>query len=252
MLLPILALIAARASALQRAVVPIPARASELQRAVDVHIGAAFDHVVPSTYASFNLDYHYDGEEYPAWKGCSVINMSLTEPNLVYLAKSLSPAVLRVGGSEGDMVFYETPGAPCPPNTTFCLTFARWGEINAFAEATGNKVAFGLNAMAGRLNKTCPLCPWDPTNTAAFLAASKAAGITPYAFEFGNVSPSSLAAGGWPAHPKALTTMRTRRAPRAGADPLCQREPVRQGRAGAARAHQLGVARPRPPQARDQ
>jgi hypothetical protein len=117
--------------------------------------------------------------------------MSLTEPNLVFLAQSLSPAVLRVGGSEGDEVIYETPGVPCPPNTSFCLTAQRWIEINQFAQATGNKLAFGLNAMAGRENKTCPLCPWDPTNAAAFLAASKAAGITPFAFEFGNVSPSS-------------------------------------------------------------
>jgi len=94
--------------------------------------------------------------------------------------------VLRVGGSEGDMVVYDVPGAPCPPNTTFCLTQERWKAINDFAAATGNKVAFGLNAMAGRENKTCKACPWDPTNAAAFLTASHAAGITPYALEFGN------------------------------------------------------------------
>jgi hypothetical protein len=151
-----------------------------------VQISPAFRHATPSTFVSFNLDWHLDSEEWPAWRGCSVMNMSLTEPNLVFLAKSLSPAVLRVGGSQGDLVVYDVPGAPCPPNTTFCLTQARWKEINDFAAATGNKVAFGLNAMAGRLNKTCPLCPWDSTNARAFLAASHAAGITPYALEFGN------------------------------------------------------------------
>jgi hypothetical protein len=164
----------------------LAAAASSAPVPVRVQISPAFRHATPSTFVSFNLDWHLDSEEWPAWRGCSVMNMSLTEPNLVFLAKSLSPAVLRVGGSQGDLVVYDVPGAPCPPNTTFCLTQARWKEINDFAAATGNKVAFGLNAMAGRLNKTCPLCPWDSTNARAFLAASHAAGITPYALEFGN------------------------------------------------------------------
>ena len=156
---------------------------------VSVSLGARSPLVQPSTFLSFNLDYHFDAEEYPAWKGASIINMSLTEPNLLFLAKSLSPAVLRVGGSEGDLVFYETPTSPCPPDanhTKFCISMQRWAEINAFAATTGNKLAYGLNAMAGRLNKTCPHCPWDPTNTRDFLLYSKAQGITPYAFEFGN------------------------------------------------------------------
>ncbi len=113
--------------------------------------------------------------------------MSLNEPNLLFLAKSLSPAVLRIGGSEGDLVVYETPGKPCPPNTTFCLTMARWEEINDFAAATNLDIAFGLNAMAGRLNKTCPTCPWDSSNTADFLTytATKNWSTLKY-LEFGN------------------------------------------------------------------
>ena len=113
--------------------------------------------------------------------------MSLTEPNLLFLAKSLSPAVLRVGGSEGDLVVYETPGKPCPFNTTFCLTMARWAEINEFAAATNLDIAFGLNAMSGRLNKTCPTCPWDSSNTADFLTytATKNWSTLKY-LEFGN------------------------------------------------------------------
>lgn len=158
-------------------------------RSVLATVGARNALVQPSTYVSFNLDWHYDGEEWPSWRGCSVANMSLTEPNLVFLAKSLAPAVLRVGGSEGDLVVYETPSSPCPPDpnrTLFCLTMARWAEINAFAAATGNKVAFGLNAMSGRTNKTCPHCPWDPNNARDFLQYSQAQGIAPAFFEFGN------------------------------------------------------------------
>lgn len=169
--------------------------AAALVSAVDVSVGAAFaDHSTPDTFVSFNLDYHYDDEEWPSWRGCSVVNMSLTEPNLIFLASQLAPAVLRVGGSEGDLVFYETPGSSCPTNLptnlTFCLNMTRWKAINDFASATGNKLAFGLNAMAGRSNGF-PFKPvnnrsWDSTNTRAFLEYSKAAGITPYAFEFGN------------------------------------------------------------------
>jgi heparanase 1 len=141
---------------------------------------------IPSTYVSFNLDWHLDAEEWPAWRGCSILNMSLDEPNLNFLAKALAPAVLRVGGSQGDLVFYELPGQPCPPNTTFCLTMDRWAEITAFAARNDLTLAFGLNAMAGRLNKTCSKCPWDPTNTDAFLAHTAAAKLPVGLFEFGN------------------------------------------------------------------
>lgn len=143
--------------------------------------------ILPPTYVSANLDYHYDGEEWPAWKGCSVLNMSLTEPNLVYLASQLSPAILRIGGSEGDDVIYATPSTPCPFNTSFCLTPTRWGEIGAFAKQTGMTVAFGLNALSGRQNKTCRRCPWDPANARDFLThVVIPSGFIPKYLEFGN------------------------------------------------------------------
>jgi heparanase 1 len=143
--------------------------------------------LLPPTYVSANLDWHYDAEEWPAWKGCSVINMSVTEPNLVYLASQFSPAVLRVGGSEGDDVIYATPSTPCPVNTSFCLSPTRWGEIGAFAQKTGMDIAFGLNALSGRQNKTCRRCPWDSTNTRDFLAnVVIPSGFIPKYAEFGN------------------------------------------------------------------
>ena len=176
------------ATGLRPSSAPQGGAAAGLTAVVNISVGQRYPLVQPSTYVSMNLDYHYDGEEWPSWKGCSVLNMSLNEPNLVFLARSLSPAVLRVGGSEGDMVMYETPTSPCPPDpnrTLFCLTMQRWREINAFAASTGNKVAYGLNALFGR-NKTCHSCPWDPTNARAFLEYAKAQSLTPYAFEFGN------------------------------------------------------------------
>jgi Glycosyl hydrolase family 79, N-terminal domain len=148
-------------------------------------------HRIPASYVSFNLDWHLDSEEWPSWKACSIMNMSLTEPNLIFLAKSLAPAVLRVGGSEGDLVIYETPGKPCPANTTFCLTMTRWAEIQTFVAATGLDLAFGLNAMAGRVNAsnpnaTCHTCSWDPTNTRDFLAYTAENNYKVKYLEFGN------------------------------------------------------------------
>jgi heparanase 1 len=148
------------------------------------------------------------------------MNMSLTEPNLLFLARSLSPAVLRIGGSQGDLVVYETPNSPCPPNTTFCLTMARWAEINEFAAATDLHIAFGLNAMAGRLNKTCPLCPWDSTNTADFLAYTAAQNWTTLKYlEFGNELTPFVASKTYAADLKVLRAVVDRAFPDAASRP---------------------------------
>ena len=163
---------------------------------ISVSAGVAPVHSVAPEYVSFNLDYHYDGEEWPSWRGASVLNMSLDEPNLKYLTAALAPAHLRVGGSEGDLVVYVLDGFPCalPPgqNVTtnpvpFCLDAQRWSDINAFARDAGISVAFGLNAMAGRVNAGSPM---NTSNIGAFLSATAAAGFnasnTLTFLEFGN------------------------------------------------------------------
>jgi heparanase len=143
-------------------------------------------HSVAPEYISFNFDWHLNTEEPPAWVNSSVLAINLTDPNLRTLTAALSPAHLRIGGSEGDNVTYAFGGAPCPANTSFCLTPARWAEIVEFASATGVSIAFGLNAMAGRPAGG----HWDPSSAAAFLAACAAANLTApgtlFAFEFGN------------------------------------------------------------------
>lgn len=170
--------------------------AAPLPLSVTVSSGAAPAHYVSREYVSFNLDWHFDGEEWPAWRGASVMNMSLDDPDLRFLTGALAPAHLRVGGSEGDLVVYELPGFPCalPPeqNATtnpvpFCLNASRWAAIHAFAAEARISLAFGLNAMAGRRNASSKM---DTANLAAFLAATAAAGYDalntlPW-LEFGN------------------------------------------------------------------
>ena len=162
-------------------------------------------HHTAAEYVSFNFDYHYDGEEFPAWVNSSVLNMTLAgDENLTFLATSLSPAYLRVGGSEGDMVQYIFRGASCNTsagaNVTFCLTPERWAEINAWARTTGLKIAFGVNAMTGRVR---PNASMNLSNLDTFLAESAAAGLDasntlPY-LEFGNEKQEAITAAAYAA-----------------------------------------------------
>lgn len=106
------------------------------------------------------------------WANADVLSMDLADPDFTFLSAALSdvglaapvPTLLRIGGSYNDAVVYETPEEPCPPGSirgarpttppaggpTFCLTRARWAEINAYAAAAGLQILFGVNFYAGR------------------------------------------------------------------------------------------------------
>eukprot|EP00698_Gefionella_okellyi_P006333 TRINITY_DN15705_c0_g1_i1.p1 TRINITY_DN15705_c0_g1~~TRINITY_DN15705_c0_g1_i1.p1 ORF type:complete len:495 (+),score=89.63 TRINITY_DN15705_c0_g1_i1:27-1511(+) len=146
-------------------------------------------HFVTPEYISFNFDWWPDSFFWPAWWHSSVENMTLS-PDLVYLAKQLTPAHLRIGGTEGDIVVYQTPQSPiCPPVPVpgnYCLTMERWDQINQFARESGATIAFGLNAMNGRKG---PNDRMDTTNIREFLqyTSQKAEyANTIFGFEFGN------------------------------------------------------------------
>jgi hypothetical protein len=106
------------------------------------------------------------------WANADVLTMDLADPDFALLSAAFSdvglaapvPTLLRIGGSYNDAVSYETPEEPCPPGSirgarpttppaggpTFCLTRARWAEINAYADAAGFQILFGVNFYAGR------------------------------------------------------------------------------------------------------
>lgn len=93
----------------------------------------------------------------------------LTNPRLRWLAQQLSPAVLRVGGSGGDELYYDVPhmssntcpGQPFPKckaskppasggligraGVAYCLNTTMWDALNQFAAAADAKLVFGLN-----------------------------------------------------------------------------------------------------------
>ena len=139
---------------------------------------------------SFNFDWH-PSDEGPTWgKNASVLTIDLQNKRLKNLARAMSPAFLRVGGSEGDDAVYDIDGA-CSrsrggsgvPDPAYCMTVPRWKELMGFATDAGLDVAFGLNVMYGRncttrcAKQPCPAgntgygtcSPWDPSNAIALL-----------------------------------------------------------------------------------
>ena len=57
--------------------------------------------------ASFNFDWHANGEEMPYWVNMSAQKINLDSPMLLAAARAMAPSVLRIGGSEGDVLCYD-------------------------------------------------------------------------------------------------------------------------------------------------
>ena len=85
--------------------------------------------------ASFNFDWHKDNEEVPRWINSSALKIDLDSPMLNAAASALAPAVLRIGGSEGDVLCYDVPefGSTCASmNQTdpdMCLNMTRYKQL---------------------------------------------------------------------------------------------------------------------------
>jgi len=121
---------------------------------------------IAAEYGSFNFDW-WPNSAGPEWEASGLLNVDLSNSRLIYLARELVPAHLRVGGSLGDTIIYKIPGKshkPCTEGLN-CLNMTRWEQLVSFARKTGVTLAFGLNekypdAVPGS---------WDPSNTRDFL-----------------------------------------------------------------------------------
>ena len=118
----------------------------------------------------------------------SVLTVNLQDAGFRDLVTHLSPAHLRIGGSEGDYAVYQTPDAlVCPKvNLTgnFCLSMDRWDELNAFAQQCGVSILFGLNALTGRSNDNAHQ---NQSALASFIRYNAAKNYSSLrAFEYGN------------------------------------------------------------------
>ncbi|XP_065844857.1 uncharacterized protein [Oscarella lobularis] len=133
------------------------------------------------SFVSFNFDWWPNGT--PAWTNSSVLIVNLTNPLLVYLTSQLSPGHLRIGGTDEDRIVFDIGDSHQSCVDPFCLRMSRWKELINFTQVTGTKLAFGINAMYGRKNRSSH---FDPSNAEALMKYTAQEKLPVAAFEFGN------------------------------------------------------------------
>ena len=75
-----------------------------------------------------------------------------TRPRLRRLARELAPALIRIGGTEADKIFYDLSGSDepeVPEPYAFAMTRDQWDEMADFADEVGYEILFTLNAGPG-------------------------------------------------------------------------------------------------------
>ena len=114
---------------------------------------------------------------------------NFSDPAFITAARSFAPALLRIGGTAEDNTTYDMrDGAPevelgIPERT---MTKSQWDGMNAFAEAAGWQILFGLNALKG-WNGEEEGWTWDPTNARELIQYSLAKKYPVAGWELGNV-----------------------------------------------------------------
>ena len=129
-------------------------------------LGAASD---TFRWTGVNMDFWLPSK--PKWEGSGALVVDLNQPSLRTLARGLSGALLRLGGSPADFLLYGVTADACseanlnrtqpvPGNKYFCpiwdqtqgqcLTLARWQAILEFAASSGLALVLDLNACWGR------------------------------------------------------------------------------------------------------
>jgi heparanase 1 len=113
---------------------------------------------------------------------------NFNQPRLDTMVKGLTPAYLRIGGSEADKIYYAMqdtssvqPNAPAGYKSV--MTARQWDEINAFASRNGLKLVFTLNA--GPASRKAD-GSWDGTNAAELLKYTAEHGYNVSLWELGN------------------------------------------------------------------
>jgi hypothetical protein len=155
-----------------------------------------------ATAPIFTVEEHYLSYTIDTSAERGFFQRDLTNPRLRWLAKQLSPAVLRVGGSGSDELYYnvgdarnpQCPGAPFPKckkigtphmsageekrraGVAYCLNTSQWDAVNDFAAAAGAHLVFGLNFF---LNASS-------TQVASLLRYTAERKFSVYGYEYGN------------------------------------------------------------------
>ena len=115
----------------------------------------------------------------------------LTDPNwtidsfparAVNMAKALSPAMLRVGGTQGDQLVFNKM-----EEAEHQLSPSQWDALNEFTKKVGWDFIFGLNILLNKPNSSL----WDPANAKELFEYTKSKGYK-VNWELGNGKISSI------------------------------------------------------------
>lgn len=114
--------------------------------------------------------------------------LNLKHPDLSYWAKPLSPALLRVGGTEADRIRYgfrhDGPDLPEPPSPeTFILTGKLWERLNDWARDQGFQILFTVAAGPESRDSEGR---WDPRDAERLIRNTLRKGYPVVGWEFGN------------------------------------------------------------------
>jgi hypothetical protein len=172
-----------------------PARADDIVATVTVD-PTRVQATVDERYLSFAIDTAvlvggawWDGSSSTSG-GRGTVNatpIDFSDAKLRLLARELSPAILRVGGTEADLCYYSMdplhPVASPPSGFESVLTAARWDELAGFSHDLGLDLMFTLNAGKGTRDASGR---WQPDQARSLLEHAQAQGQDVAVWELGN------------------------------------------------------------------
>lgn len=130
---------------------------------------------VDARYLSFTLD----TDKVVAQK------LDLTQPRLLKLASALKPAILRIGGTRADTVYYDlapTPVRKAPDPYKLVMGREIWDGACKFAKDLGVEIMFNVNAGKGpRVDGK-----WTPDNAEKLVTYTQQTGCPVSSWELGN------------------------------------------------------------------
>ncbi len=170
-----------------------------LEISASINLAKPVNHVSPE-YLSFTLDtsqlvggkwWNPKADKVESGSGtfhAPVFNFN--RQKLDTLVSALTPAYLRIGGSEADKVFYDMNSESeyvhpenVPGEYHQTMTRSQWDNLNAFVKRNRLKFVFTLNSgPSARDNNNA----WNPQNTESLLRYSKEKGYQIDVLELGN------------------------------------------------------------------
>ena len=134
---------------------------------------------VSEKYLSICLDAHILTD--PSW------TIDSFPARAVNMAKALAPAMLRVGGTQGDQLVFNKSLIGLPKKVEYQMSPSQWDALNEFTKNVGWDFIFGLNILLNKPNSSL----WDPANAKELFEYTKSKGYK-VNWELGNGEVSQL------------------------------------------------------------